>query len=76
MSTAVWPAGLRTDEAELLQDGELGFIEASDASFRILPCPWSSLMGVLTGPYLTRNGALDAVRRHLGQQEDSSTVNS
>jgi hypothetical protein len=55
-----WPGGLDPFGAELLQGGELGF--------RLIPCPWSVLKALPTGPYSTQDSALEAVRCHIAPE--------
>ena len=54
--------------AAVLQDGELGFIEPEADGFRIVPYPWSALMGVQTSPYPSREAALQAACLSMDQR--------
>ena len=66
VTTTVWPTCTQRGVTEILQHGELGFIECEgDGSFRIVPCLWSALTDVRTGPYSSGEAALETARSHL-----------
>ena len=75
MNMTLGPPSRQTG-AEILQGGQLGFIEPKADGFRIVPCPWPAPRGVQTGPDPRREAALQAACLHLDRRATGTAGSS